>query len=167
MKWYEDWKERWQYAATTRTFKKGTTAEVKELQFQMVFLIKEGQQKHMDYLDNVQSPFLDIEKQMVKDHKHEYQEYMKLMKENDKYSFKDIYVLRGDGGKLTNGEYDFYMYNIQSPYLKIERKMVKEHKHEYPEYIALKELAIDYQKYSDENTAKRKAIKKRIDELWD
>jgi len=107
LKWYENYKEKWQYAATTQNFKKGTITEVKKLQFQMLYLIKEGKQKHMNYLDNVQGPFL-----------------------------------------------------------KIERQMVEDHKHEYPEYIALKKLAEVYEEYSNENTAQRKAIKSRFYDLW-
>ncbi len=107
-------------------------------------LFEERHEIYNDYMDNVQDPYLGMEKQIVEDNKHKYPEYMKLMKEKDKYSFKDIYVLRGDGEKLTHEEYNHYMYNIQSPYLKIEKQMVKEHKHEHLEYMKFMDQKANY-----------------------
>ena len=105
MKWKENYKELWEYAPNRNNFGKNAP-EVKELQPEMRFLIAEGKEKHHDYLWNVQSPFLKIEKQMVKDHKHE-----------------------------------------------------------YPEYIEFMEKATEWDKYIKENTSRRKAIKNRIREL--
>lgn len=107
-------------------------------------LIEEGHEIYRNYMYNVQNPYLKIEKQMVKDYKHEYQEYIKLMKEKNKYLFKDGCVFRRDGGKLTHNEYTFYMHNIQSTYLKIEKQMVKEHKHKYHEYTKLMDKKMEY-----------------------
>jgi len=118
--------------------------QIENLEKNIKELIEEKHEIHNDYLWNVQSPYLKIEKQIVKDHKHEYLEYMKLMKEKSKYLFRDNYVLRGDGGELTREEYYFYMYNIQSPYLNIEEQMVREHKHVYSAYMKFMEQKVEY-----------------------
>lgn len=119
-------------------------SQIESLEKNIEELIEERHKIHKDYLWNVQSPYLKIEKQVVIDHKHEYLKYMELMKEKSKYLFKDGCVFRGDGGKLTRNEYNFYMYNIQSPYLNIEKQMVKEHKHKYPEYVKFMEQKVEY-----------------------
>ncbi|KKL94081.1 hypothetical protein LCGC14_1868210 [marine sediment metagenome] len=77
----------YEYAPTKRNF--GVNAsEVKELQFELKLLIETVRQYNIDYLMNVQSPFLEMEQQIVEEHKHEYPEYIELKRkevERDKY----------------------------------------------------------------------------------
>lgn len=130
-------------------------------------LIEKKHRIHNDYMYNIQSPYLKIERQMVKDNKHKYPKYIELMKEKNEYMFKDGYVFRGNGEKMTSAEFSYYMNNIQSPYLKIEKRMVKEHYQEYPKYL---EFMRKKAKYLDNMTEIGKAIKnneKMIKEIED
>lgn len=77
----------WEYAPTKRNF--GINAsEVKELQFELKHLIETLHQYNWNYLSNVQSLFMKIERQIIEDHKHKYPKYLKLKEkqvERDRY----------------------------------------------------------------------------------
>ncbi|KKN51788.1 hypothetical protein LCGC14_0618880 [marine sediment metagenome] len=81
---YYKHKPRWAYAPNKNNFGK-FASEVKDLQLEWKILKTEISQKHSDYMSNVQSPYLSIERKIVKDHKHEYPEYMDLMNKRDEY----------------------------------------------------------------------------------
>ena len=81
----------WEYAPTKQNF--GANApEVKELQFELKLLVETLRQYNLDYLWNIQSPFLEIERQIIKDHKHEYPKYIKL---KEKQIERDEYIREG------------------------------------------------------------------------
>ena len=52
-----------------------------------------------------------------------------------------------------------YLWNVQSKYLKIEKRMVEEHYHEYPEYMELMKKKEKYLREKEEFEAKIKSIK--------
>lgn len=70
-----------------------------------------------------------------------------LVQEQEKIEDKKIEELENQIHSLEEEHHkDFqnYMWNVQSPYLKIERMIVKEHCHEYPEYMELKKKEQEY-----------------------
>jgi len=70
-----------------------------EIKNEIIVLKEEFQRIFMDYMYNVQSRYLDIEKTMIKEHYHEYPEYMVLMKKKEKY-LKDEEIFKSKIKKL-------------------------------------------------------------------
>ncbi len=90
-------------------------------------LIEERHKIHEDYLWNVQSPYLKIEEQMVKEHKHEYPEYMEFMEQKVEYKKNrvEIEIIINDSKKAINKiENDIYR-RVREGYKKIEDWKVK------------------------------------------
>lgn len=70
-----------------------------------------------------------------------------LAQEQEKIRDKKIKELDNQIRSLKEEHHkDFwnYMHNIQGPFLKIEKIIVKEHCHEYPEYMELKKKEQEY-----------------------